>query len=161
VRLRYSLHTLRAALTERLRNARFRLVASLCRVSVVTHWVSIVPFFMVRFHVPRYTGLSLSRHALSGFGASRGNAAIFKVTVRNVPRIDVTTSKACAQGQKDSYPEPWVGLRGRQESSYLSDAQEFHGSLVFFLELELDISIDVPVPSTPVHECFQIADVFV
>ena len=66
VRLRYSLHTLRAALTERLRNARFRLVASLCRVGVVTHWVSIVPFIMLRLHKFRYTGFSLSRHDLHG-----------------------------------------------------------------------------------------------
>jgi len=52
-RLRYSLHTLRAALTERLRNARFRRVANLCRVGVATHWVSILPFIMVRFHKSR------------------------------------------------------------------------------------------------------------
>jgi hypothetical protein len=66
MRLRYSLHTLRAALTERLRNARFRLVANLCRVGVFTHWVSTVSFIMLRFHKSRYTGLGLSRRVFSG-----------------------------------------------------------------------------------------------
>ena len=60
--LRYSLHTLRAVLTERLRNARFQLVASLCRTGLVARRVSTVSFSMLQFHVSRYTGFVLSRH---------------------------------------------------------------------------------------------------
>jgi len=60
-RLRYSLHTLRAVLTERLRNVRFRLVASLCRAGLATRRVSIVSFITLRLHQSRYIGLILSR----------------------------------------------------------------------------------------------------
>ena len=65
-RLWCSLHTLRAALTERLRNARFRLVASLCRAGVATRWASVAFFLMLRFHGSQCTGLCLARREIRG-----------------------------------------------------------------------------------------------
>ncbi len=44
MRLRHSLHTLRAAITERRRNVRFRVIATLSRAGLATRWVSTACF---------------------------------------------------------------------------------------------------------------------
>ena len=61
-RLLPPLHTLRAAIAERLRNVRFRLLARLCRVGVATHRITSTPFHIfIGSILPGVPGDPLSR----------------------------------------------------------------------------------------------------